>query len=144
MVYAGRSRDSLPFVDEVDRFGDHVEIRTDDVSRHSHRRRPAGRLPGRHGRLRLRAGADADRDPGDWPDATMSNCTSSGSPHPRWSTAREFAVTVASSGATVRVGADETLLSALRRAEVTAPYSCQQGFCGTCRTRVLDGDGRTP
>jgi ferredoxin len=23
---------------------------------------------------------------------------------------------------------------------VAAPYSCQQGFCGTCRTRVLDGE----
>ncbi|MDT5412322.1 MAG: hypothetical protein QOG14_4542, partial [Mycobacterium sp.] len=51
----------------------------------------------------------------------------------------EFEVTVASSGATVRVAADETLLSALRRDKVTTPYSCQQGFCGTCRTRVLDG-----
>ena len=32
MVYAGRSRDSLPFLDEVSRFGDRIEIRTDDVS----------------------------------------------------------------------------------------------------------------
>jgi len=32
MVYAGRSRDSLPFVDEVSAFGDRVAIRTDDVS----------------------------------------------------------------------------------------------------------------
>jgi ferredoxin-NADP reductase len=31
MVYAGRSRDSLPFVDELARFGDRVQIRTDDV-----------------------------------------------------------------------------------------------------------------
>ena len=39
----------------------------------------------------------------------------------------------------MQVGADETLLSALNRAKVHAPYSCQQGFCGTCRTRVLNG-----
>ena len=52
----------------------------------------------------------------------------------------EFEATVASSGATVVVGAEETLLAALCRAEARAPYSCQQGFCGTCRTRVLDGD----
>jgi ferredoxin len=52
----------------------------------------------------------------------------------------EFDVGVASSGATVRVGAAETLLGALRREGVTTPYSCQQGFCGTCRTRVLDGE----
>jgi ferredoxin len=52
---------------------------------------------------------------------------------------KEFTVSVDSTGETVRVGADETLLSALGRAGVHAPYSCQQGFCGTCRTRVLDG-----
>jgi ferredoxin len=52
---------------------------------------------------------------------------------------RDFSVSVASTGQAVRVGADETLLSALNRAKVRAPYSCQQGFCGTCRTRVLAG-----
>jgi ferredoxin len=39
----------------------------------------------------------------------------------------------------IHVGADETLLAALNRAGVHAPYSCRQGFCGTCRTRVVDG-----
>jgi ferredoxin len=52
---------------------------------------------------------------------------------------RPFSVTVASTGAQVDVGADETLLAALHRAGATPPYSCQQGFCGTCRTRVLAG-----
>ena len=48
-------------------------------------------------------------------------------------------MTVASTGQEVRVGADETLLAALNRSGVHAPYSCQQGFCGTCRTWVLGG-----
>jgi ferredoxin len=51
----------------------------------------------------------------------------------------EFSATIASTGAEISVGADETLLAALNRSGVRAPYSCQQGFCGTCRTRVLDG-----
>jgi len=51
----------------------------------------------------------------------------------------EFAVTVASSRRTLTVAPDETLLATLQRAGVAAPYSCQQGFCGTCRTRVLNG-----
>jgi ferredoxin len=50
-----------------------------------------------------------------------------------------FDVRIASTGVTVQVGAEETLLSALQRADVWPPYSCRQGFCGTCRTRVLDG-----
>jgi ferredoxin len=52
---------------------------------------------------------------------------------------KEFEVTVASTGQQVRVGCEETLLAALNRSGVRAPYSCRQGFCGTCRTRVLDG-----
>jgi ferredoxin len=39
----------------------------------------------------------------------------------------------------LRVGAEETLLTALKKSGVHAPYSCQQGFCGTCRTRVVSG-----
>ena len=31
------------------------------------------------------------------------------------------------------------MLAALGRSGVPAAYSCQQGFCGTCRTRVLAG-----
>jgi ferredoxin len=50
-----------------------------------------------------------------------------------------FTATIVSTGATVTVAPDETLLSALRREQVAAPYSCQQGFCGTCRTRVING-----
>jgi ferredoxin len=52
---------------------------------------------------------------------------------------KEFTVSIASTGDTIGVGADETLLSALARAGMHPPYSCRQGFCGTCRTRVLDG-----
>lgn len=48
-----------------------------------------------------------------------------------------FTVTVNSTE--VSVAADETLLGALGRAGVAAPYSCQQGFCGTCRVRVVNG-----
>ncbi len=141
MVYAGRSRDSLPFVDEVGRFGDRVAIRTDDVSG----------LPAATELL------------GDCPDGTAVYACG---PAPMLTAIRselvgrddielhferfaaapvvdgkEFTVSVASTGETVRVAADETLLSALGRAGVHASYSCQQGFCGTCRTRVLSAVG---
>ncbi len=157
MVYAGRSRDSLPFVDEVSRFSagragnsadagragnsaeDRIQIRTDDVDG----------LP------------TATELLGDCPDGTAVYACG---PAPLLTAIRSelvdrdnvelhferfaappvvdgktFTVSVASTGETVRVGADETLLSALNRAGVHASYSCQQGFCGTCRTRVLDG-----
>jgi ferredoxin-NADP reductase len=139
MVYAGRSHDSLPFIDEVSRFGPRIQIRTDDING----------LP------------TAEELLGDCPDGTavyacgpapMLTAIRSGLAGrdnvelhferfaaPPVVDGKEFTVSVASTGETVRVGADETLLSALNRAGAHAAYSCQQGFCGTCRTRVLGG-----
>ncbi|MDZ4233166.1 MAG: iron-sulfur cluster-binding domain-containing protein, partial [Dietzia sp.] len=51
----------------------------------------------------------------------------------------EFTASMASTGTSVPVAADETMLTALNRAGIRAPYSCRQGFCGTCRTRVVAG-----
>ena len=134
MVYAGRSRASLPFLDEVAEFGDRVEIRTDDV----HGVPTAAELLG------------------DCPDGTAVYACG---PAPMLTAIRaqlagrddvelhferfaappvidgeQFSVRVASTGVTVQVGAEETLLSALQRANIWPPYSCRQGFCGTCRT----------
>jgi ferredoxin len=139
MVYAGRSRASLPFLDELAEFGDRIEIRTDDL----HGVPTAAELLG------------------DCPDGTAVYACG---PAPMLTTIRaqlagrddvelhferfaappvtdgeELSVRVASTGVTVPVGVEETLLSALQCADVWPPYSCRQGFCGTCRTRVLDG-----
>jgi len=51
-----------------------------------------------------------------------------------------FRVRLARSGTEVDVAADETALAAVRRVSPDQAYSCQQGFCGTCRVRVLDGE----
>ena len=139
MVYVGRSAASIPFLDEVRQFGERIEIRTDDV--HG--------IPG------------ADDLLGECPDGTTVYACG---PADMISAVRErlagrdnvelhferfaappvvdgepFTVTVASTGTDVEVAADETLLAALRRAGIPAAYSCQQGFCGTCRTLVLNG-----
>ena len=43
------------------------------------------------------------------------------------------------SGGHVDVDAGCSILDALRQAGHDIPSSCEQGFCGTCETRVLDG-----
>ncbi|KDF02076.1 ferredoxin [Mycolicibacterium aromaticivorans JS19b1 = JCM 16368] len=139
MIYTGRSREAIPFLDELREFGDRVQIRTDDE----------------HGI------ATAAELLGDCPDgAGVYTC----GPAPMLTAIRKeltgrdnvelhferfaappvvdgttFTATVASTGVTVAVRPEETLLSALQREHVPAPYSCQQGFCGTCRTRVVNG-----
>lgn len=51
-----------------------------------------------------------------------------------------FEVTVASSGKKYTVPADKTVLHVLLDNGVEVPYACEQGVCGTCVTRVLDGE----
>lgn len=50
-----------------------------------------------------------------------------------------FDVQLASSGKVVRVGRDVTVAQALASAGVQVLTSCEQGVCGTCLTRVLEG-----
>ncbi|VWB32427.1 ferredoxin [Burkholderia lata] len=50
-----------------------------------------------------------------------------------------FDVLAARSGRRVEVPADCSIAAALNRAGVDVPLSCEQGVCGMCVTRVLDG-----
>lgn len=51
-----------------------------------------------------------------------------------------FDVRIASTGRVIAVGRDETVVQALSAAGVEVMTSCEQGVCGTCITRVLDGE----
>ncbi len=50
-----------------------------------------------------------------------------------------FEVKLASSGRIIKVLADQTVTQALSAAGVEVQTSCEQGVCGTCLTRVLEG-----
>jgi vanillate monooxygenase ferredoxin subunit len=52
----------------------------------------------------------------------------------------EFEVRIASTGKTIIIGPNETVLAALSAHGVEIPYSCEQGVCGTCLTRLLGGE----
>ncbi|MFD3574572.1 PDR/VanB family oxidoreductase [Streptomyces sp. NPDC058644] len=51
-----------------------------------------------------------------------------------------FEVELRRSGRTVSVAAGTTVLSAVRAELPNTAYSCEQGFCGTCQQRVLEGE----
>ena len=55
------------------------------------------------------------------------------------STDREISVRLARSGLTVPVAAGTPIIDALRAAGVEVDTSCEQGVCGTCLTRDLEG-----
>jgi vanillate O-demethylase ferredoxin subunit len=53
---------------------------------------------------------------------------------------RAFQVKIASSGAVYEVPADQTVVNALQAHGIEILTSCEQGVCGTCITRVLQGE----
>lgn len=72
-----------------------------------------------------------------------------GSVHFEWFAARSrpagegsdgFEVVCAQSGLTLSVDATTSVLQALRDAGLDRPSSCEQGVCGTCECRVLEGE----
>jgi ferredoxin len=50
-----------------------------------------------------------------------------------------FEIQLGRNGQVLTVPADRTALDVLREARPAVAYSCRQGYCGTCRLRVLDG-----
>jgi vanillate O-demethylase ferredoxin subunit len=52
----------------------------------------------------------------------------------------EFDVKLASTGKVYRVGREQTVTEALTVHGVDIPTACGQGVCGTCLTRVVEGD----
>ncbi|CAM5681476.1 Oxidoreductase OS=Streptomyces tendae OX=1932 GN=GUR47_11375 PE=4 SV=1 [Streptomyces tendae] len=52
----------------------------------------------------------------------------------------EFEVELRRSGRTLTVPADSSVLTAVRAELPNTPYSCEQGWCGTCQQKVLEGE----
>lgn len=74
-----------------------------------------------------------------WPhDAVHLEHFGAGEPVPA-SGDRDIDVTLARSGVTVPVPAGVSVIDALRSAGVCVDSSCEQGVCGACVTRVLEG-----
>jgi ferredoxin-NADP reductase len=51
----------------------------------------------------------------------------------------EFEVELKRTGTTLSVPADKTLLATIRQVLPRVLYACEEGYCGTCETRVLEG-----
>lgn len=148
LVYTGRSRASMPFLDEIAEISsahpDRVHIRPDDEYGVPDAGAildlaPAGAMLFTCGPVPM---IDSLRAALAGPRAVASHIQSLHyerfSPPPVHG-GRPFTLRLARTGISIDVAADESALTAVRRADPDQPYSCQQGFCGTCRVRVLEG-----
>jgi vanillate O-demethylase ferredoxin subunit len=148
MHYAARTLSRMAFVERIarSRFAARVRLHLDDGDA-AHKlditgvlaAQPAGThvyVCGPRGFMDAVIGAA--RTAG-WPDSRVHfEYFAAGDTAPR-SGDGAFEVLLASSGRVVAVQPDQSVIAALASAGVVVPTSCEQGVCGTCLTRVIDG-----
>ncbi|MFI5958662.1 cytochrome P450 [Cryptosporangium sp. NPDC051539] len=144
LLYGGRTRASMAFASALhDEYGDRVQLIPQDELGHPDLAgafsREAGTTKvyccGPEGLLTAVEATVGDLE------LHVERFTGSGTDRiaPIPADARAFEVTLARAGRTVPVPANRTLLEAVRDVVPGVPYDCEEGFCGSCETRLLAG-----
>jgi cytochrome P450/ferredoxin-NADP reductase len=142
LVYGGRQRSSMAFLDELAEYGDKVQVRPQDEFGFLD-------LPGLLGEPRtdtlvyccgpepLLAAVEASCVT--WPQRSLhvERFVAKALTEPVLREA--FDVHLAQSNLTLTVQPDQSILSAVEQAGVDVLSSCAEGTCGTCETGVLEG-----
>ena len=140
LLYLGRRRDRLAYLDELTAHGDRVTVHcADELGRAEldawRPSDPRTRVYACGPERLLDAVAAWGAVPGGFAPRIERFSATTGETPP----ATTFDVVAARSGVTATVAEDESIVTALRRAGVDVITSCAQGVCGTCETDVLEG-----
>ena len=142
LLYGGRARSSMAFLDELALYGDRVRVHPQDE---------LGLLPlddvlrePVDGCLVYCCGPGALMDAVEaamaaWPAESLVIERFRPVEHVEPTSTDAFEVVAAKSGVSVTVAPGESVLAALERIGVTIPNSCREGICGTCETRIVEG-----
>ncbi len=143
LIYTGRTRSTMAFLDELAGYGDRVLIRPKDEFGPLDLPAAVG-LPDDHLKVYCCGPAPLIKAVEliceDWPDGALRverfAAKAQGAPV----RTLPFVVDLARSGTSVTVTPDISVLDAVRGAGVTVLSSCRQGTCGTCETGVIAGE----
>ncbi|WP_072801630.1 PDR/VanB family oxidoreductase [Rhodococcoides yunnanense] len=143
LVYGGRTRASMAFLDSVVALGsDRVSVFADDVEGRPNFAAEMGRLGAGAAvyacgptpmldlltELHITQGVAAELHIERFVGESAGDITG-----------ETFEVVATRSGVSVTVGTDESILTALRPLVSHIPFSCEDGYCGTCETAVIEG-----
>lgn len=145
LLYGGRTRASMAYLDELSGYGAKVAVRPQDefglldfaaLCREAHE----GALIYACGpEPMLEAVAEASRRSHRPPGSVrVERFTPVEAPEP--APAGSFEVVLARSGLTLTVEPGRSILEAADKAGVAVLFSCREGTCGTCETDVLEGE----
>ncbi|MYS90896.1 MULTISPECIES: PDR/VanB family oxidoreductase [Streptomyces] len=142
LLYGGRTRTSMAFLDRLAPHGDRVLVRPQDeyglLDLAAHLRVPEeGTLVHACGPEPLLQ-AVREHCVG-WPPGTLGVERFAPAGTATTGPAEAFELELARSGLTLTVPPDRSVLETVEKAGVAVDFSCREGTCGTCETDVLDG-----
>ena len=147
-IYCARSRSAAAFVDDIAALGVPIHWHFDDAT---------GGPPDLSALLGARPGTGSAGThyyacgPAPMLDAFLSSCSALGygnahierfaaaTPVEEVGSQQGFTVELRRSGQRFSVAPGQSILDVLLDAGVSVSFSCQDGFCGSCETRVLEG-----
>lgn len=149
LLYGGRSRSSMAFVDELERYGERVTVcARDDQDGANFRTNLASVLAepsentlvyccGPEGLLT--AVEDACKR---WPQDALhvERFSAKALEPPSWEALETFEIECQRSGITLTVPSDKSIYQVCAEAGVDVLGSCMEGVCGTCECDVLEGE----
>jgi cytochrome P450/ferredoxin-NADP reductase len=142
LVYGGRQRASMAFLDELAAHGDKVSIRPQDetglldLAALLGRPRPDTKVYSCGPEPLLAA---VERQCAGWPKGSLHVERFVAKPLTEPVLSEAFEVYLAQSELTLTIPPDRSILSVVEDAGVGVLSSCAEGTCGTCETPVLDG-----
>lgn len=139
LLYAGRSRAAMPFLDELPEDAD-VVIAAKDEDQRLDFADLAARLPGGTaiavcGPSRMVSAVEEA-----FPEEKFQVHAERFRAEPREFVNTEFLAECVRSGKEITVGEYESLMDALARADRPLAAGCREGVCGSCEVRVLSGE----
>lgn len=144
LLYGGRERNSMAFLEELAEYGDRVVIVPQDEQGMLDLESVLGRprsdtlvyCCGPEGLL-----AAVEKFCENWPPGSLHFERFSAKPQePSPEADSAFELVLQRSGLTLHVPPDKSVLTVIREAGVSVLASCLEGVCGTCETEVIDGD----
>ncbi|WP_406171441.1 PDR/VanB family oxidoreductase [Streptomyces canus] len=142
LLYGGRTRTSMAFLDRLAPHGDRVLVRPQDeyglLDLAAHLGVP------KEGTLVHACGPEpllraVQEQCAGWPPGTLGVERFAPVATTETGVATAFELELARSGLTLTVPPDRSVLETVEEAGVTVDFSCREGTCGTCETDVLDG-----
>ncbi|KUN74511.1 ferredoxin [Streptomyces canus] len=142
LLYGGRTRTSMAFLDRLAPHGERVLVRPQDeyglLDLAAHLGVP------KEGTLVHACGPEpllraVQEQCAGWPPGTLGVERFAPVATTGTGAATAFELELARSGLTLTVPPDRSVLDTVEEAGVTVDFSCREGTCGTCETDVLDG-----